>query len=278
MIGIVFKEPISVSGMSGVLKLTSNLLINNLSYYKASPIELQQKATQLLWSEIAGSVIINTQTPTGTTNITIATASNHGFVVGQQVTISDVVPSGYNGTWTTQTGTTGSTLVVNIGSNPGTITSAGTVIGNYWATPIPTQTPTVSVKQVTLTTSNNHKLFLSEKVSIRNLVPTEYNTTADSYVTAIPSATSFRYLATSATAPSGAITTAGIALGTWEYSSIPNYFEIYSNNIKDIYKTLTGTNKSIVDSNYEYQGLRLGGYEYLGYLNVEFSEITLDIL
>jgi len=203
MIGIVFKEPISVSGMSGVLKLTSNLLINNLSYYKASPIELQQKATQLLWSEIGG---------------------------------------------------------------------------NNWAIPIPTQTPTISVKEITLTTTNSHRLFLSEKVAVRNLVPTEYNTTTDSYVTAIPSTTSFKYLATSLTAPSGAITTAGIALGTWEYSSIPNYFEIYSNNIKDIYKTLTGTNKSIVDSNYEYQGLRLGGYEYLGYLNVEFSEITLDVL
>lgn len=203
MIGIVFKEPISVSGMSGVLKLTSNLLINNLSYYKASSIELQQKATQLLWSEIGG---------------------------------------------------------------------------NNWAIPIPTQTPTISVKEITLTTTNSHRLFLSEKVAVRNLVPTEYNTTTDSYVTAIPSTTSFKYLATSVTAPSGAITTAGIALGTWEYSSIPNYFEIYSNNIKDIYKTLTGTNKSIVDSNYEYQGLRLGGYEYLGYLNVEFSEITLDVL
>lgn len=203
MVGIVFKEPISVSGIPGVLKLTSNLLINNLSYYKANPIELQQKATQLLWSEIAD---------------------------------------------------------------------------NNWAIPIPTQTPTISVKEVTLTTTNSHRLFLSEKVAIRNLVPSEYNTTTDSYITAIPSATSFKYLATSVTAPSGAITTAGIALGTWEYSSIPNYFEIYGNNIKDIYKVLTGTNINTVDVSTNNQGFRFGGYQSYAYLDVSFSEVTLDIL
>jgi hypothetical protein len=71
--------------------------------------------------------IINTQTPTGTTNITITTAANHNISVGDEVTISGIVPLAYNGKWTAQTGTTGSTLVVNIGSNPGAITDAGVV-------------------------------------------------------------------------------------------------------------------------------------------------------
>lgn len=70
---------------------------------------------------------INTQTPTGTTNITITTANAHNITVGQKVVISGVTPSGYNGTWTAQTGTTGSTLVVDIGENPGAITTAGRV-------------------------------------------------------------------------------------------------------------------------------------------------------
>lgn len=202
MVGIVFPEPLNVAGTLGKLKLTSTLLINNLSYYKANPVELQQKATQLLWSEIDD---------------------------------------------------------------------------NNWGIPIPTQTPTISVREVTLTTTNSHRLFLSEKVAIRNLVPTEYNTTTDSYVTAIPSTTSFKYLATSITAPSGAITTAGVVLGTWEYSSIPNYFEIYSNNIKTIYEILTGTNKITFDSDNENQSFRLRKYEYLGYLNITFYEIPLDV-
>ena len=70
---------------------------------------------------------INTHTPSGTTNITITTANAHNISVGQQVVISGITPSGYNGTWTAQTGTTGSTLVVNIGSNPGAITVGGRV-------------------------------------------------------------------------------------------------------------------------------------------------------
>jgi hypothetical protein len=70
---------------------------------------------------------INTQTPTGTTNITITTANAHNISVGQEVVISGITPSDYNGTWTAQTGTTGSTLVVNIGSNPGAITVGGRV-------------------------------------------------------------------------------------------------------------------------------------------------------
>jgi hypothetical protein len=73
---------------------------------------------------------IGTQTPTGTTNISITTGSAHGIVVGQTVVIAGVTPSGYNGTWTAQAGTTGTTLVVNIGSNPGVITVAGVVSQN----------------------------------------------------------------------------------------------------------------------------------------------------
>ena len=77
--------------------------------------------------------VINTQTPTGSTNITISTAASHGISVGDEVVISGIIPLEYNGIWTAQTGTTGSTLVVNIGSNPGAITDAGVVTNkNQW--------------------------------------------------------------------------------------------------------------------------------------------------
>jgi len=86
------------------------------------------------------TVAINTQTPTGTTNITITTAAAHGISVGQNVTIAGITPSGYNGNWIAQSGTTGSTLVVNIGSNPGAITVAGTVAQSAQISSTPSST------------------------------------------------------------------------------------------------------------------------------------------
>ena len=73
------------------------------------------------------STAINAQTPTGTTNISITTAAAHGVVPGQSVIITGIVPNEYNGTWQAQTSTTGSTLIIPIGSNPGAITVAGSV-------------------------------------------------------------------------------------------------------------------------------------------------------
>jgi uncharacterized phage protein gp47/JayE len=73
------------------------------------------------------AVVIPTQTPTGSTNITLSTTGSHNFVAGKKVYVTGVTPSGYNGVWTAQAGTTGSTLVLDIGSNPGAITVAGTV-------------------------------------------------------------------------------------------------------------------------------------------------------
>ncbi|HEY2678639.1 MAG TPA: hypothetical protein VGI65_16830, partial [Steroidobacteraceae bacterium] len=43
---------------------------------------------------------------------TYTTAAPHGFAVGASVTVSGVSPAGFNGTFTTLTGTTASTLIV----------------------------------------------------------------------------------------------------------------------------------------------------------------------
>ena len=88
-------------------------------------------STTLVFTNAAASgsgtstVAVPTQTPTGTVNITMSTTGSHGISVGDSVFVSGVTPSGYNGVWTAQTGTTGSTLVLNIGSNPGAISTAG---------------------------------------------------------------------------------------------------------------------------------------------------------
>jgi phage tail sheath gpL-like len=64
-----------------------------------------------------------------TGNATYTTSAPHGIAVGAQVTITGVNPAGYNGTFTTITGTTGSTIVVGIATNPGTYVSGGSVRG-----------------------------------------------------------------------------------------------------------------------------------------------------
>ena len=66
-----------------------------------------------------------TVAPTGTSDITITLASAHNIRVGQTVAVAGVTPAGYNGVWRAQAGTTGSTLVLNIGSNPGAVTANG---------------------------------------------------------------------------------------------------------------------------------------------------------
>jgi hypothetical protein len=101
-----------------------------------SAITLINKSLQIRFYEIVSNVpkefaiLSKTPQPTGTTNITITTEGNHGMVQGDSVIVSGVTPNGYNGTWTAQTGTnaTTSTLVLNIGSNPGSITKVGTAM------------------------------------------------------------------------------------------------------------------------------------------------------
>lgn len=61
-----------------------------------------------------------------TGNATFTTSAAHGLVPGNQVTINSVVPPGYNGTFVAAAGTTGSTIVVAMPTNPGTYTSGGT--------------------------------------------------------------------------------------------------------------------------------------------------------
>lgn len=72
----------------------------------------------------------NTSPGTGSV-ITLATGAAHNFVPGQAITLTGLVPIAYNGTYIAQSGTTGSTIVVN-GSATGAITTAGASFNNMY--------------------------------------------------------------------------------------------------------------------------------------------------
>jgi len=115
-----------------------------------------------------GTASIGTQTPTGTTNITITAGAQLYIVPGQTVTISNVIPTAYNGTWTAQSGTTGSTLVVNIGSNPGAITGAGTVSSSPGT--VSTYDPRTCGIPITSGTSYQFSVYSWAKTTARSIV------------------------------------------------------------------------------------------------------------
>ena len=61
-----------------------------------------------------------------TGNATFTTSTAHGITPGTPVTISGVNPVGFNGNFIAAAGTTGSTIVVPIATNPGAFVSGGT--------------------------------------------------------------------------------------------------------------------------------------------------------
>lgn len=65
--------------------------------------------------------------------VTASTTTTHGVAVGQWFTISGCTPSGYNGIYQAQVGTTGTTLVYNLTANPGTETVLGTLQASLYA-------------------------------------------------------------------------------------------------------------------------------------------------
>lgn len=77
-----------------------------------------------------GSVTVTTRVSYSAPNITLSTAKPHGLIPGQRVTISGAAPDAYNGVWTTQAGTTTSTIVLNLGSDPGAISTSGNLFSS----------------------------------------------------------------------------------------------------------------------------------------------------
>lgn len=77
------------------------------------------------------AVVAATSTPS---DFTITTGASHGRSVGDSITLEDMVPSAYNGTWTVATVGSSTVLTVTTTANPGTGTAFGTL---RLATPSP---------------------------------------------------------------------------------------------------------------------------------------------
>jgi len=159
--------------------------------------------------------------------------------------------------------------------------------GNNWAVTIPTQSVTSSGSTVTLSTTGPHNLFEGEQIEISGINPTtyevsyynDYSLISNRFVIDVPSSTSISYIPYNPVGSSyTSITTAGLLKGSWQYSYIPNYYNIFGVDVAENYKMLTGTNKNIIDNDYIRQGLRLGAYEYINYVDTKSAEITLDVL
>lgn len=63
--------------------------------------------------------------------------------------------------------------------------------------------------------------------------------------------------------------------GLWNYIVSPSFYTIYGNNLKEIYKTYTGTNKVVVDTS-ENNSLTFNRYHYIGYMDIESVTKILD--
>jgi hypothetical protein len=67
------------------------------------------------------------------TVVTAATTTAHGVAAGDWFQVSGCVPTGYNGWWQAQVGTTGTALVWNAPSGLGSETTLGTLLANQYA-------------------------------------------------------------------------------------------------------------------------------------------------
>jgi len=140
------------------------------------------------------------------TNFTITTRTAHQLSIGDSVTLAQMTPTAYNGTWTVATVPTTTQFTVTSGVNPG----AGTDFG-YATVPgakISAATSSTTVK--TFTTSVVHGLVVNDAVTVSGMTPAAYNGTYK--VATVPSTTQFTVLDTVAAAPAGA-TGFGRALG-----------------------------------------------------------------
>lgn len=114
---------IAVQCAPGLVSLDGGLISPQVSWDYA--------AQQLIPYNAAYPANVITATTWASTNggqATYTTTTSHTVGVGEYVTITGMTPSGYNGTFLTVAGTTGSTLVVINPVNPGASTVQGTLV------------------------------------------------------------------------------------------------------------------------------------------------------
>lgn len=126
---------------------------------------LMKSVLSLVEAPVFGAWAANALTALSWSNnqITATTTTSHGVSVGQWFQLSGNLPAGYNGWYQAALGTSGSTLVANLATNPGAETQLGTLVASqYSSTGIgATEFSLASIFQVTL----NYKPSSSNKVT-----------------------------------------------------------------------------------------------------------------
>ena len=133
--------PRTFDATSGLLSLLASYESNSARTYffitttlstYSSYTNLMKCAVTLIESPAMGVYSANVLTGLSWTGglATATTTSAHGILPGQWFQIAGCTPSGYNGWWLAAAGTTGSTLIWAIASNPGSETVLGTVVAN----------------------------------------------------------------------------------------------------------------------------------------------------
>lgn len=141
------------------------------------------------------SQVIQSITHVGTL-ATVTTASAHGLVTGNQITITGVTPSAYNGTFKI-TVVDATHFTYTMATTPSTNATAN---GTSYAISSITNIGTGAL----VTTASAHNLFTGNVVTVTGAVPTAYNGT---FIITKQSATTFTY--TTLSNPGGNATTVG---------------------------------------------------------------------
>ena len=156
--------------------------------------------TAIAWSAASGGTV------------TATTTTAHGVQPGQYFSISGCTPAGYNGTFLALPGTTGSTLIYALATNPGAETLLGTLVASTFGT-------------VTATTTTNHGVLPGQTFSIAGCLPAGYNgtfvalegTATDTLVYAVPAAVGAETLL--GTLVMSQYASAGVAAGEFSHAA-----------------------------------------------------------
>lgn len=121
---------IAVALAPGLVTLEGELISTNVSWDFTNQQIIPYQA-----SFGANALTNATWASTGGGQATFTTTTSHGVAVGSYFTISGISPAGYNGDFIAITGTSGSTLVAALASNPGSYVSGGTLVAGGGAFP-----------------------------------------------------------------------------------------------------------------------------------------------
>lgn len=156
--------------------------------------------------------------------VTVTTASNNNFAIGQGVMISGVTTGTFNGL-VEVTSSSGTSFTYAAATSPGTFSS--TTSPNALATPTQKVESTISSISgasgvVTVTTAQAHGLLVGEPVRITGVSVTGYNATTT--VRSVPSTTIFTYSNTTTTsgATGGTVISQGVFTIRTENCANPN--------------------------------------------------------